>query len=193
MQRMERSWQGGKIMNKNHYLHISVVRRKLLVAGVALPALTWAGAARAQTKPPILIGGLSLQSRRTAAQRFAAFKEGLAALGWKEGSQFVIEERWADGLQDRLQPLAEELAAKKPAIIVATSSPAAAAAAKAASRTPIVVSGTDPVAARLAKSLARPGGMITGVASIRTDLTGKYLELFAPPRAEAWSRSRRVA
>mgnify|MGYP006351592299 CR=1 FL=1 len=45
--------------------------------------------------------------------------EGLAALGWKEGAQYVIEERWANGRVDRLQRLAEELAARKPAIIVA--------------------------------------------------------------------------
>ena len=110
-------------------------------------------------------------------QFFAAFKEGLAALGWKEGSQFVIEERWADGRWDRLQPLAEELAAKRPAIIVASTGRAAAAAAKAAPKTPIVASSPDPVGAGLAKSLARPGGMITGVASIRPDLAEKYLEL----------------
>ena len=152
-------------------------RRAFLLAAAAWPALAWAGAARAQSKQPILIGWLSVYSRETAAQRFAAFKEGLAALGWKEGAQIVIEERWADGRWDRLQPLAEELAAKKPAVIVAVPLLAAAAAVKAAPKTPIVMSGADPVAAGLAKSLARPGGMITGVASIRGDLTEKYLEL----------------
>ena len=154
-------------------------RRNFILATAAWPLAARAGAALGQPKKaPILIGYLSLHSRETAAHRFAAFKDGLAALGWKEGSQFVIEERWANGRRDRLQLLAEELAAKKPAIIVAVPVPAAAAAAKAAPQTPIVVFGADPVAAGLAKSLAQPGGMITGVANIRPDLTGKYLELF---------------
>ncbi|MGH8700009.1 MAG: ABC transporter substrate-binding protein, partial [Burkholderiales bacterium] len=128
-------------------------------------------------KAPVLIGWLSVYSRETGAQRFAAFKEGLAALGWKEGSQFVIEERWANGRRDRLEPLAEELAAKKPAIIVTLTVAAAAAAAKAAPKTPIVTSVAEPVGTGLAKSLARPGGMITGVTTIRVDLAEKFLEL----------------
>ena len=153
-------------------------RRALVLAAAASTALAWTDAVFGQSKkPPVLIAWLSLYSRETAARRFAALKEGLAALGWKEGAQIVIEERWADGRWDRLQPLAEELAAKKPAVIVAVPLLAAAAAVKAAPKTPIVMSGADPVAAGLAKSLARPGGMITGVASIRGDLTEKYLEL----------------
>ena len=153
-------------------------RRELLLAAAAWPALAWANAVFGQAqKPPILIGWLGLYSREAAARRFAAFKEELAVLGWQEGSQFVIEERWADGRIERLQPLAEELAAKKPALIVAFPLTAAAAAAKAAPKTSMVVAGPDPVAAGLAKSLARPGGMITGVATIRSDLAEKYLEL----------------
>ena len=162
-------------------------RRKVLLAAAASPALIWTGMARAQPKQaPILIGWLSLYSRETAAQRFAAFKEGLAALGWKEGAQFVIEERWADGRWERLQPLADELAAKKPALIVAVPLQPAAAAAKAAPQTPIVMAGPDPVATGLVKSLARPGGTITGVASIRGELAEKYLELLlaAAPKAK---------
>jgi hypothetical protein len=49
----------------------------------------------------------------------AQLKEGLSELGWKEGTQFVIEERWANGQLDQLQPLADELAKMRPAIILA--------------------------------------------------------------------------
>jgi putative ABC transport system substrate-binding protein len=108
----------------------------------------------------------------------SAFKEGLAALGWKEGQQFVIEERWADGRRERLQPLAEELAARKPAVIVAAPNPSVAAAAKAAPTTPIVqATGGDPVLAGLAASLARPGGMITGLSNVVGDVQQKFVEL----------------
>ena len=160
-------------------------RRAFLIAAGAWPALAWAGVARAQTKQaPIMIGWLASRSRESSYPEFVAFREGLAALGWK-GSQIVIEERWADGYYDRLPFLAEELAARKPAVIVAVGGQAVAAAAKAAPRTPIVMAAsTDPVAAGFAVSLARPGGMITGVSSMTLDVTEKLLEILlaAAPR-----------
>ena len=154
-------------------------RRAFLLATAAWPALAWTGAAFAQTKKaPVVIGWLSAFSRELDERSFAEFKEGLAALGWKEGAQYVIEERWADGRRERLQPLAQELAAKKPAVIVAAPLPAVVAAAKAAPNIPVVqATGTSPVARGLAASLARPGGMVTGVTNIVTDVSEKYLEL----------------
>ena len=159
-------------------------RRTLLAAAAAL-TLARAGAALAQTTAPsapskgapILIGWLATGSR-AAVDDLAVFKEGMAALGWREGVQYVLEERWADGDYDRLRPLAEELAAKQPALIVAAPSQAVAAAVKAAPRTPIVhANGTDPVAAGFAVSLARPGGMVTGLSNMAPDITAKHTEL----------------
>jgi putative ABC transport system substrate-binding protein len=153
-------------------------RRTFIITAAAWPALAWAGAVLAQSKQPILIGWLHADSRESSADYLSAFKEGLAALGWKEGSQIVIEERWGDARDARLQPLAEELAAKKPAIIVAAPTTAIPAAAKAAPKTPIVMaSGSDPVAWGLVKSLARPGGMITGLTNFNINISEKYIEL----------------
>ena len=122
-------------------------RRSLLIvlgATALAPRAVFAQAKQA----PVLIGWLNTDSRELSGHYLTAFKEGLAALGWKEGSQYVIEERWANGRMDRLQSLAEELAARKPAIIVAALSAAVPAAAKAAPKTPIVMAtGGDPVAA----------------------------------------------
>jgi putative ABC transport system substrate-binding protein len=153
-------------------------RRRLILAATACSALLGAGTVLGKsTKPPARIGWLLLYTREAGGQRFAAFKEALAALGWNEGSNVVIEERWANGHRNRLQPLAEDLAAHKPALIVAVPAAAAAVAARAAPRTPIVAAGVDLVGVGLAKSLARPGGMVTGVSTLRTDLAEKYLEL----------------
>ena len=152
-------------------------RRKFLVAlGVApfSPRLLFAQA----KKPLAVIGWLHWGSRESFIHHLVAFKEGLAALGYKEGQQFGIEERWVAGRRQRLQPLAEELAAKKPAVIVASFGFAVRAAAKAAPTTPIVlVGGADPVRQGFAKSLARPGGMITGISSVVDDLREKYVQL----------------
>jgi len=153
-------------------------RRTFILAAAAWPALAWAGTLFGQSKQPILIAWLNSDSSESSGHYLAAFKEGLAALGWKEGSSFVLEERWADGRYARLQPLAEELAAKKPAVIVAGPSQAVPAAAKAAPKTPIVMAtGADPVAQGLVKSLARPGGMITGLTNFNETITEKFLEL----------------
>jgi putative ABC transport system substrate-binding protein len=152
-----------------------ISRRDLLVllgAAAMRPRATLA-----QSKQPILIGWLNGSSRESD-KRLLAFKQGLAALGWKEGTQIVIEERWANGRSARLLPLAHELAAKRPALIVAAPGPAVRAAVKAAPTTPVVqATGGDPVAAGHAASLARPGGMVTGVTNLVATLAEKYLEL----------------
>jgi putative ABC transport system substrate-binding protein len=154
-------------------------RRAFLLAAAAWPALVWANALFAQSKPAqVVIGFLANGSREVNGPYLAAFKEGLAALGWKEGSQVVIEDRWASGQNERFPSLAADLSAKKPAVIVAATILAAAAASKAAPGIPIVVAaGGDPVAAGLVKSFARPGGLITGLTNLRHDLSEKYLEL----------------
>src|SRR5262245_36780354 len=98
-------------------------RRAFLVAGGAWPMLAWTGAGLAQSKkPPVLIGWLEGSSRATNGHFLITFKEGLAALGWKEGVQYTIEEHWASGDQALAPSLAKELAAKSPAVIVAAPS-----------------------------------------------------------------------
>jgi putative ABC transport system substrate-binding protein len=153
---------------------VSTRRNLLIVLGAAAmtPRVVFAQAKKA----PVLIGWFHAGSRQL--ENLAAFKEGLAALGWKEGSQVVYEERWADGGRERLQPLAEELAARKPAIIVAAPLSAVVAAAKAAPNTPVVqANGSSPVGQGLAANLARPGGMVTGVTNIVSEISEKHLEL----------------
>ena len=151
-------------------------RRSVLIAlgAIALaPRVVFAQAKQA----PVLIGWLNTDSRNLSGHFLSSFKEGLATLGWKEDAQYVIEERWANGRIGQLQPMAEELAARKPAIIVAATSAAVLAAAKAAPQTPIVMAaGSDPVVQGFVKSLARPGGMITGVTNIATDIAQKHVE-----------------
>lgn len=156
------------------------MRHAFLLAVAGWVAFAAGDAALAQSKQKlVVIGWLSMGSKEGGARNLAAFREGLSALGWKEGSQIVLEARWADGSPDRLPVLAEELVAKKPAVIVAaTGSRAVTVAVKAAPRIPVVqASGGDLVAAGLAASLARPSGMVTGISNIPTETSEKYLEL----------------
>ena len=111
---------------------------------------------------------------------FDAFRQGLSALGYTEGKNLVVETRFAEGRLERLPELAAELINLRVDVLVA-GSPAAAVAAKKASRTvPIVFAGVgDPVASGIVGSLARPGGNVTGVAVGVSDpaFGGKWLEL----------------
>ena len=79
-----------------------------------LPLLAGATPLYAQGKPPIVIGWLSGNQRSFMLDGFI---DGMAALGWKLGTHSVMEERHADGHIDRLPALAQELAARKPALV----------------------------------------------------------------------------
>ena len=163
-------------------------RRAFLIATTWI-AIASSGAAFAQSKkPPIVIGWLGSQSRAIGERNRNTFKSELAALGWRTGSELVIEERFADGDNERLPALAEELAAKKPALIVVGTITAARAAAKAAPKTPVVLIGGDAVSSGLAASYSRPGGMVTGISSVNPEISEKYLELLI----HAGSNPRRV-
>ena len=88
---------------------------------------------------------------------------GLRGLGYVEGQNVALEERWAEGKFDRLPSLAAELVRLKVDIIVTASTPAAQAAQQATQSIPIVLTNvSDPVESGLVSSLARPGGNVTG-------------------------------
>jgi putative ABC transport system substrate-binding protein len=154
-------------------------RRRWLAVGVAWPAMAWTGVLRAQVTPQAVIGWLDTGTQEAGQSGKNAFNEGMAALGWKMGAQYRLEERYADGRVDRLAALAQEIAATKPAVIVAQPSAAVRAAAKAAPATPIVLVSGNPFSTGLVDSLARPGGMVTGLSRVTGELNQKVAELLA--------------
>jgi putative ABC transport system substrate-binding protein len=111
----------------------------------------------------------------------------LAELGYVEGRNLLIEQRWAGGDTARLPALALELQRSRVELVVAVGAQSILAVRQATPTLPIVMFGNfDPVALGLMHSLARPGGNITGVL-IAPDgtLAGKRLELLkaAVPQA----------
>ena len=118
--------------------------------------------------------------RSSSARRpyLEAFREGLRELGYREGQQVIIEERWADAGRT-LPALADELTRLNPDAIVVLSGAAALAAKRATATVPIVLTTVpDPVGSGLVASLARPGGNITGLSmGWDAEFVGKWLEL----------------
>jgi len=124
------------------------------------------------------VGFLEAGSSSVNGHFLDAFRQGLSELGYIEGQQISIEDRWAEGRNDRFPGLAAELIRLKVAVIVAASTPATLAAKNATNEIPIVMTlVSDPVGAGLVASLSRPGGNITGLASIANEVVGKQLEL----------------
>jgi putative ABC transport system substrate-binding protein len=109
----------------------------------------------------------------------AAFRQGLAELGYVEGENLAIEYRWARGDYERLPALAADLVGK-PVRVVATfgGEPSALAAKAATSTIPIVFAmGSDPVQAGLVESYPRPGGNITGIDIVTDTMEAKRIAL----------------
>jgi putative ABC transport system substrate-binding protein len=104
-------------------------------------------------------------------------RDGLAALGYVEGRNLVIEVRYADGDRSRANALARELVERGVELLVAYPTLAAHAARDATRTLPIVVITGDPQATGLVSNLRRPGGNVTGVSAIVSDLAAKRLEL----------------
>jgi putative tryptophan/tyrosine transport system substrate-binding protein len=140
-------------------------------------ALCFAAGAQQPAKVP-RIGYLAATSLSNIPARIEAFRQGLRELGYVEGKKIVIEWRFAEGKADRLTGFAAELARLKVDVIVSSGSTATRAAKDATSTIPIVMSqDNDPVGNGFVTSLALPGGNITGLAALRSELSGKRLEL----------------
>src|SRR5256885_2621611 len=123
----------------------------------------WPLAARAEGHTPV-IGFLNSGSPDPTLQRVAAFRKGLAEMGF-DRQNAAIEFRWAENQIYRLPGMAADLVRRPVTVIAATGSTASALAAKRATSTiPIVFEiGGDPVATGLIDSPDGPGGNMTGV------------------------------
>ena len=107
-----------------------------------------------------------------------ALVQGLQALGWTQGHNIRIEQRWAGGSVDAMKALARELVALEPNVIIVISTPVTAAVMQETHTIPIIfVQNFDPVGSGLVKSLVAPDGNITGFTSYEPAMGSKWLEL----------------
>jgi putative ABC transport system substrate-binding protein len=135
--------------------------------------------ARAEVSGPVpLVAILGSGSSQGWAPLTSAFRLGLGDLGYREGQNLVLSDRWADGRYEQLPALASELTALRPALIAAFTTPAALAAEKATRSIPIVFTTIgNPVELGLVSSLSRPSGNATGITSLNVQIGSKRLEL----------------
>jgi len=157
------------------------MRRRDAIKAMAASTVAWVLAARAQKPATPVIGllGGAIPDDTEVARNLAAFRLGLADTGFVEGQNVRVEYRWADGHNERLPALAQELVNANVDVIVNEGGrPTALAAKNATSTIPVVFhTGFDPVADGLVNSLARPGGNMTGISVLTIDLSPKHLQL----------------
>jgi putative tryptophan/tyrosine transport system substrate-binding protein len=150
------------------------MRRRDFITLVASAAVAWPVAARAQQPEPMrrigMLTGFDDPDLNT-------FQQELERLGWSEGRNIHIDQRYAPA-GSQVQTIAKELVALRPEVIFAQSRPITAALQKETHAIPIVFTAVaDPVGAGFIASLSHPGGNITGFEVWEPTVIGKWLEM----------------
>jgi putative tryptophan/tyrosine transport system substrate-binding protein len=160
------------------------MQRRELIAGLVTIAaapvfgLRLASAQQAEKMRRVgVLMGLS-ESNPAFPRLVDAFVQELARLGWVDGHNARIEQRWTNADVKRASSLATELVALQPDVIVCSTTPAAAALHRETSTVPIVFTiVSDPVGAGFVAGLPRPGSNMTGFINTEAGVAGKWLSL----------------
>jgi putative ABC transport system substrate-binding protein len=147
--------------------------------------LLWLAAATAVTRNPASaetntprIGFVQVGSQQDNQGLLDAFRENLAALGWTDGSNITIVDRWAEERAEQFPSIVKELIGSGAAILVTGGTPATLAAKRATATMPIVMVGVDdPVALGVVASLAQPRGNVTGLSLTSSEVIAQRLQL----------------
>jgi putative ABC transport system substrate-binding protein len=135
------------------------VTRRDFITLLGGAAAAWPFRASAQTPKRPLIGFLAPASKATSGRFHDGFPQGMRELGYLEGRDYGLEERYADGDVTRLPLLAKDLVRLEPTLIVAGTTSAALAAKQATTSIPVVgVNLTDPDRHGLGRERSAAGG-----------------------------------
>jgi len=155
------------------------VRCMRLLTAVTLLLLAAVTAPEAQQRKTVAqLGFLGSSTFERQRHLVAALQQALRELGYVEGQNIALEQRYAEGQFQKLPELAAEFVRLRVDVLIVESAPAAHAARNATRAIPIVfTNASDPVGTGLVTSLARPGGNITGLSDFNADIVAKRLEL----------------
>jgi ABC-type uncharacterized transport system substrate-binding protein len=106
------------------------MKRREFITLLGGAAVAWPFTARAQQ--PAHLRQVAILRSEVAGdpeglRNSAALVQGLQTLGWTQGRNIRIEQRWAGGSVDAMKALAKELVALEPDVIVVISTPVTAA------------------------------------------------------------------
>src|SRR5262245_17598252 len=154
------------------------MNRRTLLYGLGVGLLAAPLAVEAQEAGKVWRIGVLSPGAPGRSAPLEAFRQGLRELGYVEGQNTIIAEKFAEDRTDRLTVLAQDLVQARVDAIFAINTPAALAAKRATATIPIVVTRvSDPVGTGLVATLAQPGKNITGLTTVSPEVSGKRLEL----------------
>jgi putative ABC transport system substrate-binding protein len=137
-------------------------RRNFITGTAALLVSPWRSWAQGT---PRRVG--YLDSAPLYLPNYKVWQDSMRDHGWIEGKNLIVEYRSAEGHEERVVPLANELVALKPDVLVGSGPKEALALKSATASIPIVFIGAgDPVRLGLVQSLSHPGGNVTGLTAI---------------------------
>ena len=156
------------------------MRRREFIAALGLTA-TWPLATRAQKDERVRRIGVLMGWTETDPEFrswLAAFVQEFARLGWVDGGNVRIDQRWTNYDATRARTFAKELVELQPDVILTGTTPATAALHGETRTIPIVFAAVaDPVGSGFVAGLPRPGGNMTGFITIEDSVGGKWLEM----------------
>jgi putative ABC transport system substrate-binding protein len=155
-----------------------ITRRSVLQAG-CIGLVVAHGLSRGQPVATIRrVGWLSIGSKTSPADVYAAFKQGMRDFGWIEGKNVEYRFVYADGELNRLDAVASELTRQQVDVIVVGNALTTRALQRATNTIPIVMATvSDPVGNKFVASLGKPGGNITGVTAQQEEVLGKRIAI----------------
>jgi ABC-type uncharacterized transport system substrate-binding protein len=146
----------------------------MLLAGATVMA--W-GPAASEVKSP-RIGFIQAGSRQENQSLLDAFRAKLSALGWTDGSNIAVLDRWTEEDTEQLPAIVTELIGSEVTVLVTGGTPITLAAKRASATVPIVFVGVDdPVFLGVVESLGQPGGNATGLSLTSSEVITERLEL----------------
>jgi len=151
---------------------MNLLKRRKFLLGVCTLLAARFGVADAALLPHIVVLSLSAPE-----EQMQAFEEGLRTRGLIHGSTVTLTHHTAGGQRDALMPLAAEVVALAPDVIVAVGGKAAIAAQKSTKDIPIVAVTGDMNSTGLVKNFSQPEGNLTGFSFFTLELAVKNLEL----------------
>jgi putative ABC transport system substrate-binding protein len=155
-----------------------MIGRRDFISLLGAAAVGWPLAARAQQSGLPIVGYLRSGSRAANPFYEAAFRQGLASMGFEEGRNVAIDYRYDDLQSERLPALAADLIRRQVAVIYAGNNNAAATVKAATTAIPIIFRiGGDPIQLGLVTNLSRPSGNLSGVTFLATATVAIRLQM----------------
>jgi putative tryptophan/tyrosine transport system substrate-binding protein len=142
-------------------------------------AAAWPLGAAAQDIPkPVRLGYIWIGPKDSEHSTRDGFRQGMRDLGYVEGRDYVLEERYADSHPERVPGIIAELLQLKVALFLSPGVQVTKALMAATSTVPIIATTPDLLASGFVTSLARPGGNVTGMSlTAGPTLSEKWLEI----------------